>query len=64
MTSFISILLFFTYALGQSFPIILVGVFSGIVKYISPKVESVEKVASIIGGNILIMLAIFLFILG
>ncbi len=58
------ILLFFTYALGQSFPIILVGVFSGIVKYISPKVESVEKVASIIGGNILIMLAIFLFILG
>jgi cytochrome c-type biogenesis protein len=58
------ILLFFTYALGQSFPIILVGVFSGIVKYISPKIEAVEKVASIIGGNILILLAIFLFILG
>ena len=58
------ILLFFTYALGQSFPIILVGVFSGIVKYISPKVEAVEKVASIIGGNILIVLGIFLFILG
>ena len=58
------ILLFFTYALGQSFPIILVGVFSGIVKYIHPKVEAVEKVASIIGGNILILLAIFLVILG
>lgn len=58
------VLLFFTYALGQSFPIILFGVFSGIVKYIHPKVEIVEKVASVIGGNILISLAIFLFILG
>ena len=58
------ILLFFTYALGQAFPIILVGVFSGIVKYIHPKIEAVEKIASIIGGNILILLGIFLFILG
>ena len=61
---FYCVLLFFTYALGQSLPIILVGIFSGIVKYISPKVAVVEKVASIIGGNILILLAIFLFILG
>ncbi len=58
------VLLFFTYARGQSFPIILFGVFSGIIKYLHPKVEAVEKVASIIGGNILILLAIFLFILG
>ena len=58
------VLLFFTYALGQSFPIILIGIFSGIVKYIHPKVELVEKVAPVIGGNILILLAIFLFILG
>lgn len=61
---FYCVLLFFTYALGQAFPIILFGVFSGIVKYISPKVEKVEKVASIIGGNIFILLAISLFILG
>jgi cytochrome c biogenesis protein CcdA len=58
------VLLFFTYALGQAFPIILLGVFSGIVKYIHPKVELVEKVAPVIGGNILILLAIFIFILG
>lgn len=61
---FYCVLLFFTYALGQAFPIILVGIFSGIVKYISPKAEKVEKAAGIIGGNILIVLAIFLFILG
>lgn len=58
------VLLFFTYALGQALPIILVGVFSGIVKYIHPEVAMVEKVAPVLGGNILILLAIFLFILG
>jgi len=61
---FYCVLLFFVYALGQAFPIILFGVFSGIIKYIHPKVEMVERVASIIGGNIFILLAIFLFILG
>ena len=56
--------LFFTYALGQAFPIILFGLFSGIVKYIHPKVEMVERVSSVISGNMLILLAAFLFILG
>ncbi|MDD5424242.1 MAG: cytochrome c biogenesis protein CcdA [Candidatus Omnitrophica bacterium] len=59
-----AIMLFFTYALGQSLPIIMAGVFSGIVKYIHPKVEVVERVAPLIGGNILIALAILLFIMG
>lgn len=59
-----AVLLFFTYALGQSLPIIMVGVFSGIVKYIHPKVEVIERVAPVIGGNILIALGILLFILG
>lgn len=59
-----AVLLFLTYALGQSLPIIMVGVFSGIVKYIQPKVEAIERAASVIGGNILIALGILLFILG
>ncbi|MFA6356367.1 MAG: cytochrome c biogenesis protein CcdA [Candidatus Omnitrophota bacterium] len=59
-----AVMLFFTYALGQSLPIIMAGVFSGIVKYIHPKVEVVERVAPVIGGNILIALAILLFIMG
>lgn len=59
-----AVMLFFTYALGQSLPIIMAGVFSGIVKYIHPKVEVVERVAPVIGGNILIALGILLFIMG
>jgi len=59
-----AVLLFFTYALGQSLPIIMAGVFSGIVKYIHPKVEVVERVAPVIGGNVLIALGILLFIMG
>jgi cytochrome c-type biogenesis protein len=59
-----AIMLFFTYALGQSLPIIMAGVFSGIVKYIHPKVEVIERVAPVIGGNILIALGILLFIMG
>jgi cytochrome c-type biogenesis protein len=59
-----AVALFFTYALGQSLPILLVGVFSGIVKYLHPKVEAVERVAPVIGGNILIAVGILLLILG
>ncbi|MDD5271035.1 MAG: cytochrome c biogenesis protein CcdA [Candidatus Omnitrophica bacterium] len=61
---FYAVMLFFTYALGQSLPIIMAGVFSGIVKYMHPKVEVVERVAPVIGGNILVALGILLFILG
>ncbi len=59
-----AVALFFTYALGQSLPILLVGVFSGIVKYLHPKVEAVERVAPVIGGNILIAVGILLLVLG
>lgn len=59
-----AILLFFTYALGQSLPILLVGTFTSIVKYIRPATHGIEKVAALVGGNMLIALALYLFLLG
>ena len=61
---FYAILIFLAYALGQSFPILLIGSFTSIVKYISPKVEKIEGTIKIIGGNILIIVAIYFFLAG
>jgi len=59
-----AILIFLTYALGQSFPIFLIGSLTGIAKYINPKVERIEGVMKLIGGNILIVLALYFFFVG
>ena len=59
-----SVLLFFFYALGQSLPILLIGTFTGLLKYEHKNIERVEKVAGLVGGNILIVLALYLFLLG
>ena len=59
-----AVLIFLTYALGQSFPILLIGSFTSIVKYISPKVEKIEGTIRVIGGNILILLALYFFLVG
>ena len=58
------VLIFLAYALGQSFPTLLIGSFTGIMKYISPRVEKIEGVVEIIGGNILIVLAFYFFLVG
>ena len=59
-----AMLVFLTYALGQSLPILLIGSFTGIVKYISPKVEKIEGAIKVVGGNILIVLALYFFLVG
>ena len=59
-----ALFLFFTYALGQSFPILLIGSFTSVVKYMSPKIAKTESVLKIISGNILIAIAIYFFIVG
>ncbi len=61
---FYAVLVFLAYALGQSFPILMIGSFTSIMKYISPKVERIEGALRIIGGNILIVLAIYFFLVG
>lgn len=59
-----AVLIFLTYALGQSFPILLIGSFTGIVKYMSPRIEKIEPAARLIGGNILIVLGIYFLLAG
>jgi len=59
-----AVLLCLSYALGQSFPILLVGSFTSIVKYINPKAERIEEVVKMIGGNVLIALALYFFLIG
>lgn len=58
------VLIFLTYALGQSLPILLIGSLTGIVKYLKPYAERFEKNMEIVGGNILILLALFFFLVG
>ena len=58
------ILIFLVYALGQSFPLFLIGSFTGVIKYISPRVEKIEKAIKMVAGSILITLAIFFFFVG
>ena len=59
-----SVLVFLAYALGQSFPILVIGSFTGIMKYISPKVHEIEDNVRLAGGNILILLAAYFFLTG
>lgn len=59
-----AVLLFFTYALGQSLPLLLFGTFTSIIKFVHAKIEKVEGIITIAGGNILITLAVYFFLLG
>jgi len=58
------ILIFLTYAIGQSFPMLLIGTLTGMAKYINPYVEKFEKKIEMIGGNVLILLALYFFLVG
>jgi len=59
-----AVAVFLVYALGQSLPILLIGGFTGIIKYISSRFEKIENIAKPIGGNILIILALYFFLVG
>lgn len=61
---FFAIILFFFYALGQSFPILLIGIFTGIIKYISPKIALIEGWIKMLAGDFMIIVALFFFLLG
>ncbi len=59
-----TVLCYASYALGQSFPVILVGSFTGMIKYISGRVERVESCIQFAGGTLLIALGLAFFIMG
>jgi len=58
-----SLMIFFSFALGQSFPILLIGSSTGILKYLTPKIEKSEEWIKFIAGNVLIVLGICFFII-
>jgi len=58
-----SFIIFLSFAIGQSMPILLIGSSTSLVKYLTPKVKSLEKYTQFVAGNILIAIALFFFIL-
>ena len=51
---------FFSFALGQSLPILLIGFSTSILKHLLPKTQHLEGIISFFVGNILIVSGIFL----
>jgi cytochrome c biogenesis protein CcdA len=51
---------FFSFALGQSLPILVIGFSSGLLKNLLPKTQNLEGIISFCVGNILIVSGIFL----
>jgi len=58
-----SFIIFLSFAIGQSMPILLIGSSATLVKYLAPKVERIEKYTQFVAGNILIVIALVFFIL-
>jgi len=58
-----SFIIFLSFAIGQSMPILFIGSSTSLVKYLTPKVKSLEKYTQFVAGNILIAIALFFFIL-
>ena len=61
---FYGVIMFFVYALGQSFPILLIGAFTSIVKFGMPRIHNFERLVKFIGGVILIIAGIYCLIVG
>lgn len=53
-----SLVIFISFAVGQSFPILLIGSSTGLVKYLAPKMERLEELIRLTAGDILIVLGI------
>jgi len=58
-----SFIIFLSFAVGQSMPILLIGSSTSLMKHLAPKVERIEKYTQFVAGNILIVIALFFFIL-
>lgn len=53
-----SLIIFISFAIGQSFPILLIGTSTGLIKYLLPKMERSEEWIRLVAGNTLIVLGI------
>jgi cytochrome c-type biogenesis protein len=57
-----SFIIFLSFAIGQSMPILLIGSFTGLVKVLAPKIARVEEYIPLVAGSVLIAIALFFFI--
>lgn len=58
-----SILVFLSFAIGQSLPTIVVGTSTGLINYIIPRIERIEGYIRLIAGNILIVFGLYFIII-
>lgn len=63
-----SVLIFISFALGQSFPILSIGLSTSLIKtdlvnYLRPKVHQLESRVRLVAGNILTALGIYFFVI-
>jgi cytochrome c-type biogenesis protein len=63
-----SVLIFISFALGQSFPILTIGLLtslvrSDIVNYLKPKIHQLESRVRLVAGNILMAMGIYFFVI-
>jgi len=58
-----SFIIFLSFAIGQSMPILLIGSSTTLVKHLASKAGKIEKYTQFVAGNILIAIALFFFIL-
>jgi cytochrome c-type biogenesis protein len=55
-----SIIIFISFALGQSLPSLVIGTSTGLVKYLTPRISKFEGYIRLVAGNILIVFGIYL----
>jgi len=60
---FYPFIIFLSFAIGQSMPILLIGSSTSLMKHLTSKVQSLEKYTQFVAGSILIVIALFFFIL-
>jgi cytochrome c-type biogenesis protein len=63
-----SVLMFVSFALGQSFPILAIGLSTSLIKpdlvnYLRPKVHLLENYVRLVAGNILMAMGIYFFVI-
>ncbi len=58
-----SFIIFLSFAIGQSMPLLLIGSSTSMLKFLTPKVDTIEKYIQCVAGNILIVIALVFFTL-
>jgi cytochrome c biogenesis protein CcdA len=58
-----AILVFISFAIGQSIPTLLIGTSTALVKYLTPRIQKFETYIRLVAGNILIIIGVYFVII-